>query len=72
VGGDETGQARGAAGARRLWYLLLILPFLGTLFPQIYDSARPALGGLPFFYWYQLAWVVVGALLTAAAYLLTR
>ncbi len=44
---------------RRGWYLLLILPFIGTLAPPLYNHPRPALGGLPFFYWYQLAWVVV-------------
>ena len=42
---------------RRGWYLLLILPFIGTLLPPLYNHARPALFGLPFFYWYQLAWV---------------
>jgi hypothetical protein len=44
---------------RRGWYFLLILPFVGTLVPPLYNHARPALAGLPFFYWYQLAWVVV-------------
>jgi hypothetical protein len=44
---------------RRWWYVLLILPFIGTLLPPLYNHARPAFAGLPFFYWYQLAWVVV-------------
>lgn len=49
---------------RRGWYLLLALPFAGTLVPALYNRAMPAFAGLPFFYWYQLAWVLfTGALL---------
>ncbi len=48
---------------RRGWYSLLILPFVGTLLPMLYDRPQPALFGLPFFYWYQLAWVLVTAVL---------
>lgn len=57
---------------RRGWYLLLILPFIGTLAPPLYNHPRPALGGLPFFYWYQLAWVVATALLLAFVVYMTR
>lgn len=46
---------------RRLAYSLLALPVLGMLFPAVYNHARPALFGLPFFYWYQLAWVAITA-----------
>jgi hypothetical protein len=46
---------------RRAAYLLLVLPFIGTLVPPLYNHARPALFGMPFFYWYQLAWVIVTA-----------
>jgi hypothetical protein len=49
--------------ASRAWYLLLLLPFVGTLLPFIYNRAEPSLFGLPFFYWYQLAWVVATSLL---------
>jgi hypothetical protein len=49
--------------ASRAWYLLLLLPFIGTLLPFLYNRASPSLFGLPFFYWYQLAWVVVTSLL---------
>jgi hypothetical protein len=28
--------------------------------------------GLPFFYWYQLLWVIVSAVITAVVYLATR
>ena len=56
---------------RRCWYLLLILPFVGTLLPPLYNHARPALFGMPFFYWYQLLWVVISAILTAIVYFAT-
>ena len=46
---------------RRGWYVLLLLPFIGTLIPPFYNHASPALFGMPFFYWYQLAWVLVTA-----------
>ena len=49
---------------RRAWYLLLLLPFLGTLSVPLYNHATPPVRGIPFFYWYQLVWVVLtGALL---------
>lgn len=57
---------------RRAWYLLLVLPFLGTLVPPLYNRADPAFAGLPFFYWYQLAWVLVTAGLLGIVVLMTR
>lgn len=42
---------------------LLILPFIGLLWVQLYNFETPALFGFPFFYWYQLVWVPVTALL---------
>ena len=57
---------------RRAAYLLLILPFVGTLLPWIYNRAEPSLFGLPFFYWYQLAWVVITAALLGLFVYLTR
>ena len=56
----------------RRWYVLLVLPFIGTLIPPLYNHARPALFGMPFFYWYQLLWVVIAALLTAIVYWVTE
>ncbi|MDQ2864788.1 MAG: DUF3311 domain-containing protein [Candidatus Eremiobacteraeota bacterium] len=58
--------------ARRAWYLLLLLPFVGTLLPQIYNRTSPAFLGLPFFYWYQLAWVVLTSILLGIVVLATR
>lgn len=57
---------------KRAWYGLLLLPFVGTLLPQIYNRLEPSLFGLPFFYWYQLAWVLVTSLLLGIVVYVTR
>jgi uncharacterized membrane protein YhaH (DUF805 family) len=56
----------------RAWYLLLVPPFVGLLYPPLYAHDNPELFGFPFFYWYQFAWVPVTAALTALVYRLTR
>ena len=60
------------AAMRRAWYALLALPFLGTLLPAAYNRAGPALFGMPFFYWYQLAWVPITAGLLGIVVVATR
>jgi hypothetical protein len=50
----------------RLW--LLLLPYVGLLWVAFYNFCDPTLFGFPFFYWYQLAWVPLSALLTWIAY----
>jgi hypothetical protein len=54
-------------GLRR-WYLLLAIPFVGLLYPPLYAKHDPELFGFPFFYWYQLAWVPLTAVLTFIVY----
>jgi hypothetical protein len=54
------------------WYLLFIVQFIAVLWPPFYNKAEPTLGGMPFFYWYQLLWVVIGAVLTAIVYFATE
>ena len=49
-----------------LW--LLLIPYLGLLWVPFYNFREPAVFGIPFFYWYQLAWVPVAAALTWLAY----
>ncbi len=49
----------------RGWLWLLLLPFAGVLWVPFYNRFEPSLFGFPFFYWYQFAWVLVTALLTA-------
>lgn len=53
---------------RRLAALLLLIPFLALLWPGLYNFDQPEIIGIPFFYWYQLAWVVLTACITAVVY----
>jgi hypothetical protein len=52
--------------------VLLAIGVAGTLVVPLYARAGPKLGPFPFFYWYQLAWIPIVAILGLAAYLLTR
>jgi hypothetical protein len=58
-------------GWRSHWpRMLLVIPFLGVLWVPFYNRIEPSLAGIPFFYWYQLAWVVLGAAVVLAVYLI--
>jgi len=56
----------------RLWYWLLLVPFVATLVPPMYARREPELFGFPFFYWYQIVWIVISAVLVWAVYMRTR
>jgi hypothetical protein len=60
------------SGSRYGWYLLLVVQFVAVLWPPFYNTAEPYWHGVPFFYWYQLLWVLIGAVLTAVVYFATR
>ncbi|HEU4658709.1 MAG TPA: DUF3311 domain-containing protein [Capillimicrobium sp.] len=57
---------------RHRWYWLLVVPLIGVLIPPIYNYDDPRLIGIPFFYWYQLAWVPISVAITALVYRRTR
>jgi len=50
------------------WYLLFLIALAGVVWPPFYNKIEPAFIGMPFFYWYQLAWVIVTAILIAIVY----
>ncbi len=54
------------------WYLLFVVQFLVILWPPLYNKLQPTLLGLPFFYWFQLLWVIVSAMFTGVVYWATR
>jgi len=59
-------RARKGAG----WLLLLFLiPVVALLWPPFYNMTQPELAGIPFFYWFQLASIIVTVGLTLIAYL---
>ena len=46
--------------------------FVAVLWPPFYNSVEPSWAGIPFFYWYQMLWVIIGAVLTAIVYFATE
>jgi hypothetical protein len=57
--------ARPRGGKMKL--LLLLVPCVIALWAPLYNTETPALFGMPFFYWFQLALIPVSALAIYAA-----
>ena len=55
---------------RHLAFLLFIVPGAMWLWPPFYNYVEPKLFDIPFFYWFQVLWVIVTALIIAVVYLL--
>ncbi|MDR3473896.1 MAG: DUF3311 domain-containing protein [Devosia sp.] len=53
------------------WHLLFVVEALLIIWPPLYNRVDPVLGGIPFFYWYQLLVVIIGVMLTAIVYFAT-
>jgi uncharacterized protein DUF3311 len=69
--GPRASAARVERSDRSRWNWLLLLPLL-VLLPPLYNKATPTLFDIPFFYWFQLAWILVGVTCTAIVYRKTR
>jgi hypothetical protein len=52
------------------WRLLLLLPIVAVVWLPFYDHVGPTLWGWPFFYWYQMLWVLLTALITGFVFLM--
>ncbi|MFJ6695614.1 DUF3311 domain-containing protein [Streptomyces sp. NPDC091272] len=50
--------------------LCLIAPFVAMLWVGSYAKVEPTFVGVPFFYWYQMLWVLISTALTMVAYVL--
>ncbi|MCS0605092.1 DUF3311 domain-containing protein [Streptomyces sp. LP11] len=48
--------------------LCLVAPFVAMLWVGSFAKTDPAFIGIPFFYWYQMAWVLISTALTVLAY----
>jgi len=57
---------------RATWNWLLIAPALALAFPALYAKSTPELFGFPFFYWYQMIWILLSAVITAIVYFATE
>jgi hypothetical protein len=56
----------------RLALLLLLLPLVAVLVPEFYNFRNPSIGGVPFFYWWQLLWIPGVAVCVGIVYRVTR
>jgi cell division septal protein FtsQ len=64
-------QAKRAPRLLAYWpRFLFIIPVALVLWVPSYNRTEPALGGVPFFYWYQLGLILAGAALVSIVYLL--
>jgi FtsH-binding integral membrane protein len=58
--------------SRAIAGVCLIIPFVAMLWVGSFTRKSPAFIGIPFFYWYQMAWVLGSTVLTSIAYVLVR
>ena len=56
----------------RFVLLLLLVPLVAVLVPEFYNFSNPRIGGMPFFYWWQLLWIAGVAVCTGIVYFATR
>jgi hypothetical protein len=52
--------------------VLLAIPCVALALVPTYSRETPVLWGWPFFYWYQVLWVLITPVLTYAAYLVIK
>jgi hypothetical protein len=52
--------------------LCLFVPFIALLWVSSYARTEPTFVGMPFFYWYQMLWVLISAVMTMVAYKLVK
>ena len=56
-----------------LWArLLFVLPFVAMLWVSSYNRIEPMVAGIPFYYWYQLLWILIAAVLIGIVYRVER
>ena len=68
---NDAKSAKAKRAPRLLAYwprLLFIIPVLLVMWVPSYNRTEPALGGVPFFYWYQLGLILAGAALVFVVY----
>lgn len=65
-------QDAGAKKASNRWLWLLLLPWIAMIWVPSYNKVEPQLFDFPFFYWYQLLWVLISAVITALVYHKTK
>ncbi|MCP3766968.1 DUF3311 domain-containing protein [Streptomyces sp. MAR25Y5] len=64
----DSGRGPVVTPARVVIGLCLSAPFVAMLWVGSYARTDPAFIGIPFFYWYQMLWVLISTALTVIAY----
>ena len=57
---------------RSPWNWLLAVAVVVPLLTFLYNRTEPRLAGIPFFYWMQLAFLIIGVASTAIVYNMTK
>lgn len=68
----DTGSRRSRAKDHSPWNWLLFLPIVVPLLTPLFNMDAPRLGGLPAFYWLQLAFIALGVGTTTLVYQMTK
>jgi uncharacterized membrane protein len=63
-------RMREAPGTYALVGVILLVTMVALLAVPTYSHLTPSIGGIPFFYWYTLMWLVINAVLQVIAYLI--
>jgi hypothetical protein len=61
-------RTRPTPAARVVVAVLFGVVAVGALWVPIYNRTEPTLVGVPFFYWFQMIWILAGAAATGLAY----
>ena len=64
-------KGTGSAHKRRWLLPLIFIPFIPVLYVPFFNRLEPTLAGVPFYYWFQMLWIPLSALITYAVYLAT-
>jgi Protein of unknown function (DUF3311) len=67
---NVTQPTRLSTGIKVTVAVLLLIPCAALAAVPLYSRETPRLWGWPFFYWFQVLWVLITPVLTYAAYLL--
>jgi membrane protein implicated in regulation of membrane protease activity len=63
-------RAQPSTGTKVAAGILVLIPVVALMLVPTYTKATPRLWGFPFFYWYQLLWLVLSTACVVAAYFL--
>jgi len=68
-----SGKAAGKVTGLQIspWNLVLLVPLLMLVTPW-FNVDKPRFLGMPFFYWFQFVWVIVGVISVAIVYVMTK